>query len=136
MQVEKIKELIPEWAEVRDIFFDDDYHSDKAIVILLKDKNAKGLKGINGRDLLKYLNDQEDGVETYGWEYIFESEKATDKKYILNFNIQYEYYILGNCIEITNDKIKISLEEPFDGGGGEEEIEQFIQAYLKEKGVF
>lgn len=45
---------MPEWAEVRDIFFDDNYHTDKAIVILLKDKNVTGLKSINGRDLLKF----------------------------------------------------------------------------------
>lgn len=139
MQVENIKNLIPDWAEVRDIFFDDNYHSDKAIVILLKDKNAKGIKAINGRDLIKYLNNQDDFDidETYGWNYVFESEKATDKKYQLNFIIDYDYYILGNSIEISNNgKIKIKLEEPFEGGGGEEEIEPMILAYLKEKGVF
>lgn len=92
---------------------------------------------INGTRIINLLNNAENIIEDYdelyGWHFFFDEQKIENDKYILFFDIEYGHYIKENTITISSDgTIKISLEEPFDGGGGDDEILQVLNIYIEE----
>jgi len=132
----KIEELKPEWAEYGDIIIDSDYNGKSAIVIKLNDTKAKGIKSLKGKDIIKFLNESDsddyDFIDvTYGYDFIFDEEVWDKKSYVLSFDIEYGHYIKDNSIEIFEDgRVEVYLQEPFEGGGESEELQELMEAYL------
>jgi len=138
MNIKKqIEDIKPEWAEYGDITINHDYNGKSAIIIQLEKSNETGIKSLIGKDIINFLNsDNTDEYVhldiTYGYDYTFDYERYKKESYVLHFDIEYGHYIKGHTIEIfENGNIKVLLEEPWDGGGEDEEILELVKCYLE-----
>jgi len=98
------------------------------------------IEHIKGRDLVEALNNAEELIpnhydEMYGCEFFYESQEVKDDFFILRFAIENGYYIKDNVIKIPRDistlnRRHIGLEEPFDGGGMDDEILELVKVFI------
>jgi hypothetical protein len=99
---------------------------------------------INGYEIIDFLNNlDEDTKDTLSSEYNFETPIEFEKQYIFDgrYRLEFSVYhnnwgtnqiINDNVIEIfKNGRISVGLEEPLDGNGCEEILEQQIALFLK-----
>ena len=91
------------------------------------------LKDINGHEIIAYLN------EKSSINLVFESQRFRDREddpvYQLYFETIYNNWgtdqpITGNCIYIDKTDVWVGMDEPFDGGYEEEELEDLLKAWL------
>jgi hypothetical protein len=93
------------------------------------------IKLINGNEILDYLNSQDLDVY-FEKPYIFESQEISGDKYRLSFSVYFNNWgtdqLIGdNIITITNDCVTVSFDEPFDGDGSSEILEEIISEWLE-----
>lgn len=98
------------------------------------------LSKINGREILEFLN-QEQGNENLedispnG--FYFEDQEIRNNRYILSFMSYYNNWgtdqeINDNQIIIdSNGKVSVSLDEPFEGDGSDDVLEELLESFLK-----
>ncbi len=91
---------------------------------------------INGNEIIDYLNSQDFDEVYFEKPYIFESQGISGDKYRLSFSVYFdnwgtEQLIEDNIITITSDTVHVSLNEPFDGDGSDEVIEECLTNWLQ-----
>jgi hypothetical protein len=92
---------------------------------------------INAAELIAYLNDPEGhGLEDvdvlYGHTFVLTDFRASEDEFTVFFDIEHGHYVPGHSITIHKDgTVKIRFDEPFDGGGEDEEALVIVQGYLK-----
>lgn len=90
-------------------------------------------------DSLKKLQSDDDSPAdiTYGWTFYFRGASRREKPkpgICIDFDIEYGHYIPDNEIILFDDgSFSISLQEPFEGGGETEEIEELINYMRNEQ---
>jgi glutathione peroxidase-family protein len=93
------------------------------------------LSDIDGNQIIEYLQKNYDGsIEFVSQEIIIGHEnKPFYKLYFSRTwnNWGHESDFEDNSISIDNDEIYVFLEEPWEGGGDEEEIEEILSEWLK-----
>jgi hypothetical protein len=105
------------------------------------------LKGINGNEIIDYLNevtvsDEEEifhiwcDVSLYGGSYVFSSQEVKKGKYYLYFEADFDNW--GECqpydnyLSIDEDgKVTAYLDEPFEGDGSDSVIEEELEKWLE-----
>jgi hypothetical protein len=91
------------------------------------------LKYFKGREIIDFLNGFDDVDELYGWNFIYESQSIKGSTYKVTFSVEYGHFIKGNYITIDeNGKIYARLKEPFEGCGGEEELEDIMITFINQ----
>jgi hypothetical protein len=97
------------------------------------------IKNINGNEILDYLNDLDfDDLDNEIYcqkPFIFETQKINGEQYKLTFSTYFNNWgtdqlIEDNRINITKDSIQVSLNEPFDGDGSSEALEEALTKWL------
>lgn len=98
------------------------------------------IKEINGSEIIDYLNslsyDDLDDISC-GQPYVFEYQEIKNGNYRLGFSAYFNNWgtdqlIEDNVLEITEDNIIIfSLNEPFDGDGSDDILQEVLSEWLK-----
>lgn len=100
------------------------------------------IKKINGNEIIDYLNsvDFSDSEELCDIScqnpYIFDKQEIRGNEYRLTFSAYYNNWgtdqlIDGNVIKITKDNVWFSLDEPFEGDGSDEALEELLKKWLE-----
>lgn len=98
------------------------------------------IKEINGNEIINYLNsltdDDMDDIAIVLGSFVFEAQRFYDDRYELYFTGSYNNWgtdqeINDNTLHITEDKLWFSLEEPFDGSGSEDVLEEKLTEWLE-----
>jgi len=97
------------------------------------------LQKINGREIIEFLNGEEVRDELCDISicaFKFESQSIKDDIYILNFTGVYNNWgtrqdVPGNKIYISKNGVKVRVEEPFEGDGSSETVEEVLTNWLK-----
>ena len=106
----------------------------------MKLKKPINLEEINGNEILEFLNnhlsDNEDLYDiSLNGPLEFENQEITNRCYILEFSAYYNNWgtyqlIPGMEILITDDKVELLLDEPFEGDGSDEALEEVLVEWL------
>lgn len=104
--------------------------------------NIQNLQGINGHEIIEYLNkaykknkfDLED-TNIYRNSFEFNNQKNDNTYYKLYFSVGYnnwgtEQTINDNIITITNRGITVSMNEPFEGDGTDKKIQDALVYWI------
>jgi hypothetical protein len=97
---------------------------------------------INGNEIIDFLNkesrdnDKLCDISISANSFVFESQRVDGNSYKLCFTGSYNNWgtlqaISGNSITIDNKGVRISLDEPFDGDGTDEALEEVLTEWLK-----
>ena len=98
------------------------------------------IKVINGNEIIDYLNELDsDELKDISCQkpYVFEAQEIRDgKKYRLTFSAYFNNWgtdqlIEGNYIEITENGVRVWFEEPFEGDGSSEALEELLTKWLE-----
>ena len=107
------------------------------------------LNSINGNEIIDFLNsklkdryEEEEEEEMYSFidlsisGFKFDGQKTKDDEYVLDFIGVYNNWgtdqdIDGNSIHIGKNGVRVRVEEPFEGDGSDEVIENVLTKWLK-----
>lgn len=99
------------------------------------------IKSINGKEILDFLNNLDFNTEELDdvsckKPFIFENQKLGNERYRLTFSAHYNNWgtyqlIEDNFIEILEDRVIVVLEEPFEGDGSDEVLENLLTKWLE-----
>jgi len=98
------------------------------------------LSQINGREIIEFLNkeihDNDDLCDISITYFTFDKQEIKNGQYVLHFTGIYNNWGTdqgygGNRIRIKKDGIQIRLEEPFEGDGTDDAIEEVLVPWLK-----
>jgi hypothetical protein len=106
----------------------------------MKLEKPVNLAEINGNEILEFLNNQIKNNEdlcdvSLEGPLEFENQKITENGYVLEFSAYYNNWgthqlIPGMEILITDDRAVLILDEPFDGDGSDEALEEVLVEWL------
>ncbi|MBP7845811.1 MAG: hypothetical protein KA007_00035 [Candidatus Pacebacteria bacterium] len=100
------------------------------------------LEEINGNEIIDFLNkettrdsDKLCDIGMSSGSFVFEGQELKDGTYKLYFTASYNNWgtdqdIPGNSLNITKKEIWFSLDEPFDGDGTSETLEEVIKNWI------
>jgi len=105
----------------------------------------KKLEDINGYEIIDFLNkitsednDYLEDISIVGESFVFHSQEIDKKteEYRLNFSADFNNWghhqkIEGNYIKISKNKIRFYLEEPFDGDGTDDILEDAVSNWIE-----
>lgn len=99
-------------------------------------------KEINGNEIIDFLNKETENnddlcdISIVPGSFVFEEQEVEGNKYKLYFTGSYNNWgthqdIEGNILTIDKDGVRFSLDEPFEGDGTDEALEEVLEKWLK-----
>lgn len=101
------------------------------------------LEEINGNEIIDFLNsingddDSVCDISPVLRSFVFDDQKiAADRRYVLEFAADYNNWgthqpIDYNLIYMTENDVRVCLNEPFDGDGSSETLEKLLKEWLE-----